>query len=253
MSPKPRATEVKDRLVDAAIRLLDDGGPEALQARKLAAEVGVSTMAVYTHFGGMAALVDEVARVGFLRLSAWLGAVTATDDPVADIFSLARTYRQAVAEQPQLFAVTFGQSAPGGKRATLSDLTTEEGREAAQEGLEAFEHIVRATERAIEAGRFRAYRQVPGGGAVVERTARFRHIGGVRALRARRTGYRPHLDTPGRHPRGGTRGHCGPGRTLVRGRESGLARADRKRRAGWERLTRRRTGRGGTRSGCAAS
>jgi AcrR family transcriptional regulator len=155
MSPKPRANDVKERLVEAAIRLLDEGGPEALQARKLAAEIGVSTMAVYTHFGGMAALVDEVARTGFVKLSAWLAEVGETEDPVADIFSLARTYRQAVAEQAQLFAVTFGQSAPGGKRATLSDLTTEEGREAAQEGLEAFDHIVRATERAIEAGRFR--------------------------------------------------------------------------------------------------
>ncbi|MGW3959452.1 TetR/AcrR family transcriptional regulator [Amycolatopsis sp. NPDC005003] len=155
MSPKPRAADVKTKLVEAAIRLLDESGPEALQARKLAAEVGVSTMAVYTHFGGMAALVDEVAQAGFLRLSAWLAEVGETDDPVADIFSLARTYRQAVAEQPQLFAVTFGQSAPGGKRATLSDLTTAEGREAAQEGLAAFTHIVRATERAIAAGRFR--------------------------------------------------------------------------------------------------
>lgn len=155
MSPKPRANDVKERLVEAAIRLLDDGGPETLQARKLAAEVGVSTMAVYTHFGGMAAVVDEVARTGFLRLSASLAGVGESDDPVADIFSLARTYRQTVAEQPNLFAVTFGQSAPGGKRVTLSDLTTEEGRQAAQEGLEAFEHIVRAAERAIEAGRFR--------------------------------------------------------------------------------------------------
>jgi AcrR family transcriptional regulator len=155
MSPKPRASDVKARLVEAAIRLIDDGGPEALQARKLAAEVGVSTMAVYTHFGGMAALVDEVARVGFVRLSERLDEAGETDDPVADIFTMARTYRQAVAEQPQLFAVTFGQTTPGGKRATLSDLTTEEGREAAQEGLEAFSHIVRATERAIRAGRFR--------------------------------------------------------------------------------------------------
>lgn len=155
MSPKARAHDVKERLVEAAIRLLGEGGPEALQARKLAAEVGVSTMAVYTHFGGMAALVDEVARTGFVKLSARLAEVGQTDDPVADIFGQARAYRQAVAEQPQLFAVTFGQSAPGGKRATLSDLTTEEGREAAREGLEAFEHIVRATERAIQAGRFR--------------------------------------------------------------------------------------------------
>jgi AcrR family transcriptional regulator len=155
MSAKSRGPEVKAKLVEAAIRLLADGGPEALQARKLAAEVGVSTMAVYTHFGGMAALVDEVAREGFLRLSARLALVAETDDPVTDIFTMARTYRQVVAEHPQLFAVTFGQSAPGGKRATLSDLITQEGRDSSQEGLEAFNHIVSATERAIEAGRFR--------------------------------------------------------------------------------------------------
>src|SRR3954470_11011463 len=112
MSPKPRANDVKERLVEAAIRLLAEGGPEALQARKLAAEVGVSTMAVYTHFGGMGAPVDEVARAGVVSLIAPLGGVGESDAPVADIFSLARAYRQAVAEQPQLFAVTFGQSAP---------------------------------------------------------------------------------------------------------------------------------------------
>jgi len=155
MNPKSRGSDVKAQLVEAAIRLLGTAGPEALQARKLAAEVGVSTMAVYTHFGGMAVLVDEVAREGFLRLSARLATVTPTDDPVADIFTLARNYRQVVVEHPNLFAVTFGQSAPGGKRATLADMTTEEGREASGEGLEAFNHIVRATERAIEAGRFR--------------------------------------------------------------------------------------------------
>ncbi len=155
MTPKSRASDVKAQLVEAAIRLLAEGGPESLQARKLAAEIGVSTMAVYTHFGGMAALVDEVARAGFLRLSARLATVTPTDDPVADIFTLARSYREAVVEHPNLFAVTFGQATPGGKRATLADLTTEEGREASGEGLEAFGYIVRATERAIEAGRFR--------------------------------------------------------------------------------------------------
>lgn len=155
MTPKSRGSDVKAQLVEAAIRLLAHGGPESLQARKLAAEVGVSTMAVYTHFGGMAVLVDEVARAGFLRLSARLATVTPTDDPVADIFTLARTYRQVVVEHPNLFAVAFGQSAPDGKRATLADLTTEEGREASGEGLEAFGYLVRAAERAIEAGRFR--------------------------------------------------------------------------------------------------
>ncbi|WP_410658149.1 TetR/AcrR family transcriptional regulator [Amycolatopsis sp. lyj-112] len=156
MSPKPSAAEVKAKLIEAAIRLLADGGPEALQARKLAAEIGASTMAVYTHFGGMGALVDEVAREGFRRLSANLGGVQETDDPAADILTLALAYRQTVVENPQLYAVTFGQSQPNGQKAALGDMTNEETRQnLSEEGIVAFSYLVRAAERVIKAGRFR--------------------------------------------------------------------------------------------------
>ncbi|MGC7093318.1 TetR/AcrR family transcriptional regulator [Amycolatopsis lurida] len=155
MSPKP-AAEVKANLIDAAIRLLADGGPEALQARKLAAEIGASTMAVYTHFGGMGALVDEVAREGFRRLSANLGAVRETGDPAADMLSLALAYRRTVVENPQLYAVTFGQSQPNGQKAVRGDMTSEESRRnLSEEGMEAFSYLVRGADRVIKAGRFR--------------------------------------------------------------------------------------------------
>jgi len=52
MSSSPR-----ERLVEAGTRLLERDGLEALKARKVAAEIGVSTMAVYTHFGGMNGLL----------------------------------------------------------------------------------------------------------------------------------------------------------------------------------------------------
>lgn len=156
MSPKPSAAEVKAKLIEAAIQLLADGGPEALQARKLAAEIGASTMAVYTHFGGMGALVDEVAREGFRRLSANLGGVQETDDPAADILTLALAYRRTVVENPQLYAVTFGQSQPNGQKAALGDMTNEETRQnLSEEGIVAFSYLVRAAERVIKAGRFR--------------------------------------------------------------------------------------------------
>ncbi len=156
MSPKPAAAEVKAKLIEAAIRLLAEGGPEALQARKLAAEIGASTMAVYTHFGGMGALVDEVAREGFRRLSANLGKVRETEDPVADILTLALMYRRSVLSNPQLYAVTFGQSQPNGQKAALGDISDEETRKnLSEEGIEAFNYLLRAATRVIEAGRFR--------------------------------------------------------------------------------------------------
>ena len=149
------ASDLAAALLEAAAHVIATDGPGRLTVRRVADEVGTSTMAVYTHFGGMGALVDEVAREGFLRLSARLAEVGETDDPVADVFLMARTYRQVVVEQPQLFAVTFGQAAPSGKQATLADLTTPEGRGKSREGIEAFQHLVRAAARAIDAGRFR--------------------------------------------------------------------------------------------------
>jgi AcrR family transcriptional regulator len=156
MAPKSDTNEVKARLIEAAIRLIAQGGPEALQARKLAAEIGASTMAVYTHFGGMGALVDAVAREGFRRLSANLASVEETGDPMADILTLALAYRRTAVENPQLFAVTFGESAPSGQKALMKDMTNAESRESvSDEGLEAFNFLVHAADRVIKAGRFR--------------------------------------------------------------------------------------------------
>jgi AcrR family transcriptional regulator len=90
----------RDRLVVAAIRLLEDSGPEALQARKLAAEIGASTMAVYTYFGGIKQLIHAMAREGFARLSRRLEQVPLTDDPAADLFGLGLAYRDHALDSP---------------------------------------------------------------------------------------------------------------------------------------------------------
>jgi AcrR family transcriptional regulator len=80
VTPPP---DVAQRLIEAAARLLADEGPAGLSTRRLAAEVGTSTMAVYTHFGGLPELVRAVVREGFKRLGDHLSAVSETDDPLA--------------------------------------------------------------------------------------------------------------------------------------------------------------------------
>jgi AcrR family transcriptional regulator len=145
----------RTRLVNAAIDLLATAGPEALQARKVAAGIGASTMAVYTHFGDMAALIDAVAREGFTRLAASLGAVPHTDDPVADLFRLGLAYRRTALDNPNLYALTFGLSAPGGRRAATADMTGGRTSTELPEGHDAFTHLVDCAARAMTAGRFR--------------------------------------------------------------------------------------------------
>ena len=63
---------VRDELLHAAVGLLDEHGPDALQTRKVASAAGTSTMAVYTHFGGMRGLIAEVAEEGFRQFDAAL-------------------------------------------------------------------------------------------------------------------------------------------------------------------------------------
>ena len=103
--PDPR-----ERILAAALRLLDEAGPEALQARRVAAAVGSSTMVVYTHFGGMQQLIDAVALEGFRRFGAALKSTASSSDPMADLFEQALAYREFALANPHLYRLMFGVS-----------------------------------------------------------------------------------------------------------------------------------------------
>ncbi|RYC05714.1 TetR/AcrR family transcriptional regulator [Nocardioides zhouii] len=53
---------LREALVDAAVDVVRDGGPEALALRELARRLGVSHNAAYRHFADREALVDVVAE-----------------------------------------------------------------------------------------------------------------------------------------------------------------------------------------------
>jgi AcrR family transcriptional regulator len=133
-------------LLDGALQLIRDSGPEALTTRKLADAVGTSTMAVYTEFGSLPGLVSAVVDAGFSKLAAMLAQVSVTDDPVADLWSVVQAYRSAAHEEPALYGVMFGTTALGGYRRQGSELL---------QGLHTFRVNVEFVTRAIEAERFR--------------------------------------------------------------------------------------------------
>ena len=138
---------LRDRLLEEAARLLGEEGPSALSTRRLAREVGTSTMAVYTHFGGMPALVRAVVAEGFARLETRVGAVPTTDDELADLRALAAAYLANARENPHLYAVMFGSASLGGYRLHDDERAV---------GLVAFGQLVAGIARAMDAGRLRA-------------------------------------------------------------------------------------------------
>ncbi len=138
-------------LVEAAIRLLESGGHAAVQARKLAAEIGMSTMAVYTHFGGMSQLFEAIVREGFLRFAAHVDAVPKTDDPMADFFAKGIAYRDWALKNSQLYRLMFGLTRTTPARVE-QDMTLAGTISTLPEGQAAFEVMVHALDRVREAG-----------------------------------------------------------------------------------------------------
>lgn len=134
---RPKQPEVRAMLIDRAAQMLRRRQPVTLRA--LVDGTGLSTMAVYTYFGGMDGLWKALRQEGFTRLAGKLAAVPATADPVRDLAALGSAYLANALENPDHYRVMFDAEAE------LEDSA------AADETLHV---LVRTIDRAREAGRF---------------------------------------------------------------------------------------------------
>lgn len=142
---------VRDDLLHAAVALLDGDGPDALQTRKVAGAAGTSTMAVYTHFGGMRGLIAEVAEEGLRQFDA-AQTVPLSDDPVADLFATGAAYRGYAIERPHMYRLMFGSTSAHGINAPAGNVLTLTVAEI-ERHHPSFAHVVRVVRRCMLAGR----------------------------------------------------------------------------------------------------
>jgi AcrR family transcriptional regulator len=129
---------VRSLLITRAAQMLRAREPVTL--RSVVAGTGVSTMAIYTHFGGMDGLWSAMRQEGFTRLATLLQTVRPTKDPVHDLAALGSAYLTNALTHPDLYRIMFDAAFPL------------ENPAAADETLH---HLVRAVERAKAANRFR--------------------------------------------------------------------------------------------------
>jgi AcrR family transcriptional regulator len=101
---------IQERLIAATISLLATEGPAAVKARTVAAEAGMSTMVVYKHFGGVPELVNAVVDHGFNEIGRAFARLEVTDDPVADLFTMALTTLAYARANPHLYDAMFSLS-----------------------------------------------------------------------------------------------------------------------------------------------
>ena len=182
---------VRAALIDAAAAMLVAREPVSL--RSLTARAGTTTMAVYTHFGGMPGLWSAVRQEGFGRLAERLGRVATTDDPVRDLAALGAAYAAHALAHPALYRVMFDAAA---------DLDEPDAATAT------FVPLVAAVSRAVAAGTPRRRRPLRARHPLLGLGPRRGDAGGVR---------RP----PGRRPR----------RPLAGARDRAVPRRRRRRRA----------------------
>jgi AcrR family transcriptional regulator len=107
-----RLDDVGVALVDAASSILASEGANALTVRRIASEAGVSTMNVYSRFGGKDGVVEQLYLQGFGLLAQAMTDIETTDDPLADLDKCSLAYRRFALEHSTLYEVMFMHSVP---------------------------------------------------------------------------------------------------------------------------------------------
>ena len=101
--------DLKEALVDGALRIMDAESLKALTLRRLAREVGVSHAAPYHHFKDLDALLAAVAARGFRLLRAAMSrkGPEAEVDAFRRLQAAGKAYVTFAVSQPELFRLMF--------------------------------------------------------------------------------------------------------------------------------------------------
>jgi AcrR family transcriptional regulator len=166
-----RGDQTRVALLEAAHDLLATEGPGSLTVRRIAAAAGMSTMNVYSRFGGKDGVLDELYTDGFRRLGEAVEAAQDTDDAGDDLRRCGELYRRFAREHPTYYSLMFDRVVP--------DF---EPSEAAQDvAIGTLVKLQQRVERAMAAGSMRA------GDAFAVATALWACMHGLVSLEARTT------------------------------------------------------------------
>ena len=105
---RPREPLTRDRVIDAALRLMDAEGLEAVTMRRIAREVGVEAMSLYHHVEDKEDLLDGICE----RVMAEFPFPEPSDDWREDCRRGARAWRQLVQRHPNVIVLFAEQRGP---------------------------------------------------------------------------------------------------------------------------------------------
>ena len=142
--PREHGPGTRAALLNTAADLLASQGVDAVTVRRVAAETGTTTRAVYSLFGDKDGLLRALFREVTETMRRHHLAVPARDDPVAEIAELAAAYRAAAREHASLYAHYLGRAATS-LRPTAGDIA---------EAFGVQDRVADAIRRAVKSGQF---------------------------------------------------------------------------------------------------
>ena len=131
-------TGTRERILQAAARLLAESGGAPVSTRAVCAAAGVGAPTLYHHFGDKDGLLDAVVAYGFEQYLAEKRARPATGDPVEDLRRGWDAHVEFGLARPAFYALMYGA-----------------GRRAGAASEEAHRILLQMTEAVARAGRLR--------------------------------------------------------------------------------------------------
>jgi AcrR family transcriptional regulator len=104
-----RASLSRELIVDAAVALIDERGPDELTMRSVAARLGAGTMSLYRHVSGR----DELLDLALAAMAADIPATAPTGDWRADLMAAARDVRAGLLRRPHLTVLLTSRTGRG--------------------------------------------------------------------------------------------------------------------------------------------
>lgn len=103
---------VKERCLAEALRIIDEGGIEALSFREVSRRVGVSHQAPYKYFDSRDDILAELLTRAFVEFGLHLERRPAHADPYADLCAMGEVYFDYARRHPLKYRLMFGTTMP---------------------------------------------------------------------------------------------------------------------------------------------
>jgi AcrR family transcriptional regulator len=104
-----KPTDLRQKVLDASLALIEEGGLDRLSMREVARKAGVSHQAPYHYFGDREAILAALAAEGFSRLGQSLmrAAAQGTSEPVKAVEAMGQAYVEFALRNPAYFQAMF--------------------------------------------------------------------------------------------------------------------------------------------------